>query len=136
MSSKRVEETSILKTPKTYAYLAFVIALSSVLGSLYFSEVLHFLPCVLCWYQRITMYPIVTILIVGILLKDKNLHCYVLPLSIIGALIGLYQNLLVWGVISEALAPCTNGVPCTTLYINWFGFITIPFLSLASFLLI
>ncbi len=114
-------------------YLVWVIALSSLFGSLYFSEVLGFAPCVLCWYQRIAMYPLVLIIPVGILLKDTKLYYYVLPLSIAGMLIGLYQNLLGWGIIREVIAPCAFGVSCTTKYINYFGFITIPFLSLCAF---
>ena len=79
---------------KYILYLAFLQALIATLGSLFFSEILKFPPCVLCWYQRIAMYPLVLILAMGILKKDKNLPLYVLPLSIIGMLIGVYHNLL------------------------------------------
>jgi len=121
---------------KHILYLAWTIALLATLGSLYFSNVLHFTPCVLCWYQRIFMYPLVLIIGIEILRKDKLVHLYVLPLSVIGFLIGLYQNLLVWEIIPEKAAPCTIGVPCTTKFIDYFGFITIPFLSMVAFLLI
>ena len=118
-------------------YLAWLVSFLATFGSLYYSEVAHFLPCLLCWYQRICMYPILVLLTVGIIRKDKvHLPYYILPLSIIGALIAFYQNLLVWGVVNEAVAPCTAGVSCTTKYVNYLGFITIPLLSLAAFVII
>lgn len=118
------------------AYAAWIIALVATLSSLYYSEVRHFLPCALCWYQRILLYPLVLVLPVGILKKDQWLHFYVLPLAIIGGLIALYQNLLVYKVIPESAAPCVAGVSCTVKYVEYFGFITIPFLSLTAFVVI
>lgn len=121
---------------KNILYLAWIQALVATLGSLYASEVLGFPPCILCWYQRIAMYPLVIILPIGIFQKDKNLPFYVIPLATIGGLVALYQNLLSWGVISETLSPCSIGVSCLTKYVEYFGFITIPFLSLLSFVVI
>lgn len=121
---------------KTLLYLSWLTAIISMLGSLYFSEIRHFAPCVLCWWQRIFMYPMVFLIAVGIILKDAKLPYYLLPLSLIGAGFALYQNLLIWGVIAEKLAPCRLGVSCTTEYIQWFGFISIPFLSLLAFIFI
>ncbi len=117
-------------------YFAWSQALAGMLMSLYFSEILKLPPCVLCWYQRIALYPLVAIIPVGILKKDKNLPLYVLPLSIAGMLIALYHNLLYYGVVSESITPCSTGVSCTTKYFELFGFITIPLLSLAAFVLI
>lgn len=117
-------------------YFAFVVSLVATLGSLYFSEVLKLPPCVLCWYQRIFMYPLVAILAVGIMLKDKKVHLYVLPLSIIGLFIALYHNLLYYHIIPESTDPCVTGVSCTIKLIEWFGFLTIPLLSLTSFIVI
>ncbi len=117
-------------------YLLFIIAISATAGSLFFSEVLHFPPCVLCWYQRIFMYPLVFILGVGIYYKEKAIHRYVLPLSIIGTVIAFYHNLLYYKILPESAAPCLLGVSCTTKFIEWFGFITIPFLSFAAFAMI
>lgn len=114
-------------------YAVFVVALFSTLGSLYASEILKLTPCTLCWYQRIAIYPIVAIAVVGILLKDKNLPRYVLPFSIAGLLIAIYHNLLVWNIIPEATAPCVVGIPCNVQELVLFGFITIPFLSLLAF---
>lgn len=121
---------------KNLAQFALLIAAISTLGSLYFSEVLKFPPCVLCWYQRVSMYPLIAILAVGIWKKDKNLPLFVLPLSLIGGGIALYHNLLYYKILPESAAPCTLGISCTTKFIEWFGFITIPFLSLSAFIAI
>lgn len=117
-------------------YIAWLQVLSGMLISLYFSEIMKLSPCVLCWYQRIALYPLVAIIPVGILKKDKNLPLYVLPLSIVGMIIALYHNLLYYGIIPERIAPCTFGISCTTKLIEWFGFITIPMMSLTAFILI
>ena len=114
-------------------YLAFTAALMSALGSLYFSEIAHFPPCVLCWYQRICMYPLVVIFAVGIIKKDTLMKLYAWPLVIVGWLIAVYHNLLYYNVLPEAAAPCRAGISCTTKFIEWFGFLTIPSLSLISF---
>lgn len=82
------------------------------------------------------MYPLVVLIPVGILKKDKVLPYYVLPLSITGMIIGLYHNLLYYSIIPEALAPCQAGVSCTNRLIELFGFITIPLMSLIAFTLI
>jgi disulfide bond formation protein DsbB len=114
-------------------YVAWGVSLLSTLGSLFFSEILHFTPCVLCWYQRICMYPLVFLLTVAIVKKDKLIPYYVLPLSLVGMLIGIYHNLLYYNILPESVAPCRNGVSCTTQLVNYFGFITIPLLSLIAF---
>jgi len=116
-----------------FAFLVSVIAMS---GSLFFSEVWKLPPCVLCWYQRIAMYPLVAIFFVGLVKRDKDVHYYAYPLAIIGWLIAAYHNLLYYNIIPESNAPCVAGVSCTTKFFEWFGFITIPFLSLAGFSLI
>ncbi len=118
------------------AYIAWTIALFSLIGSLYFSEVLGFAPCILCWFQRVAIYPLVLLIPVGILLKDKKLASYILPLSVAGLLVSIYQNLLYYKVIPEAFAPCKIGVSCTTKYVEYFGFLTIPLLSLLSLIAI
>lgn len=121
---------------KYLPYFVFIIALLSTLISLFFSEILKFTPCVLCWYQRIFMYPMVFISAVSIMRKQKDLHYYILPLSIIGFLIGFYQNLLIWHILPEAIAPCTAGVSCVDQPFVLFGFITIPLGSMISFAII
>lgn len=117
-------------------YLAFFVAISAMCGSLFFSEVLHYPPCVLCWYQRICMYPIVGLLAIGIYFKDKFVYRSVLLLSGIGLLISFYHNLLYYKILPESVAPCTAGVSCTTKFIEYFGFVTIPFLSGTAFAII
>jgi disulfide bond formation protein DsbB len=116
-------------------YLVWTIATAGLLGSLYFSEVMHWYPCMLCWWQRIFMYPLVVIFAVGILRKDKNAIYYGLPLSLIGVPVSLYQSLLQWGVIHETIINCTltSSVSCSNAQIDWLGFITIPFLSFVAF---
>lgn len=117
-------------------YLVFAMALLGTGGSLFFSEVLKFPPCVLCWYQRIAMYPLVPILAIGIYTNDKGVGKYVLPFSLTGLLIATYHNLLYYNILPEAAAPCILGVSCTTKQIEWLGFITIPLLSLIGFAII
>src|SRR4051794_16101604 len=107
-----------------------------MLGSLYFSEVRHYLPCDLCWYQRICMYPLVVILAVGLLRQAPDLPYFVLPLSLIGQSIATYHYLLEKTHIFPTPTACQVGVPCLTPWINWAGFITIPFLSMCAFFLI
>ena len=117
-------------------YIAWGTALGSALGSFYFSDILGFAPCILCWYQRICMLPQVLIIGTGMAKKDKNLIFYSLPLAIIGWVISIYHNLLYFKVIPESLSPCVNGVSCTTKFIEYFGFVTIPFLSFVGFTVI
>ncbi|MEK7604933.1 MAG: disulfide bond formation protein B [Patescibacteria group bacterium] len=121
---------------KNSHYFALIVALSAMAGSMFFSEVLQYPPCVLCWYQRVCMYPIVGILALGIYFRDKYVYRSVLLLSGIGMLISLYHNLLYYQVLPEAAAPCRLGVSCTTKFIEYFGFITIPFLSGTAFALV
>ena len=115
-------------------FLCFLIASIATLGSLFFSEVMDFVPCTMCWYQRIFMYPLVLIFLINLLYPDDKVYKYALPLVFIGLMFSVYHNLLMYGIIPEAAVPCTNGIPCSTKYISWFGFITIPFLSMVSFL--
>lgn len=116
-------------------YFIWGIATAGLLGSLYFSEVKNWYPCLLCWWQRIFMYPIVAIFSVAILIKDKKAIYYTLPLSLIGMVLAFYQSLLQWGVIKESVINCTlnSNVSCSTHQIDWLGFITIPFLSFVAF---
>ena len=117
-------------------YVAWIQAVVATMGSLYFSEVMDLVPCVLCWYQRILMYPLVLVLTVGILRRDRGAWMYVLPLSALGLVIAVYHNLLYYGVLPEAAQPCRLGISCTTRQIEWLGFITIPLMSFAAFAVI
>jgi disulfide bond formation protein DsbB len=116
--------------------LVLAISIVATVGSLFFSEVMKLPPCVLCWYQRICMYPLVVISLIGLWKNDKNLPLFILPLSIIGLAISIYHNLLYYKIIPESITPCTTGISCTTKQIELLGFITIPLLSLAAFSLI
>ncbi len=114
-------------------YIAWTIALMSVVTSLYLSDIMGFTPCNLCWYARILMYPLVVIIGVGIIRRERHWVLYAAPLIGAGWLLELYHSLLQWGVIPEAIARCTASVPCTTKYIDLLGFITIPFMGLVAF---
>lgn len=117
-------------------YLAWVVALVATAGSLYFSEVRFFVPCPLCWWQRIFMYPLVVVLGVGVFARDEGVWRYALPLSAIGMATAWYHYLI--QRVPELAPPgvCRGGVPCTVQYIDWFGFITIPFLAGVAFTMI
>jgi len=117
-------------------YIAWLTAVVSMVGSLYFSEILGLAPCSLCWYQRIVMYPLVLIIGLGIIKKDRHFYDYALPLSVIGGAIALYQNLLYYNIVSERLTPCTFGVSCITKYVSFLGFIDIPLLALFASIII
>lgn len=118
---------------KNALYIAFIQSVVALLGSMYFSNVLMFPPCVLCWYQRIGMFPLVAIFAVGIIRKDRLVHLYALPLAIFGWTISFYHNLLYYKIIPDTLAPCSTGVSCTTKFVEYFGFITIPLLAFVAF---
>lgn len=118
---------------KHLLYLAWFQASVATAGSLFFSEVMNLPPCVLCWYQRIAMYPLVLILGISIIRKDGIAKVYGLSLAILGFAIAVYHNLLYYKIIPQSIIPCTSGVSCTSKQIEWLGFITIPFLSLVAF---
>lgn len=116
-------------------WLAFVIALVATLGSLYYSEVAGFIPCRLCWFQRIFMYPLTFITFVGALRRDDYLPGYVLPLSLTGLGISAYHYLMEKGIVA-ASATCAADVPCNLSYVNYLGFITIALMAFTAFTLI
>ncbi|GGJ62210.1 disulfide bond formation protein B [Deinococcus aquiradiocola] len=126
-------------------YLAWVVALVSTMGSLYFSEVRHFVPCVLCWFQRICMYPLVIVLGVAAFRADLAGRVYALPLAVIGWLVALVQNLEGWGVI-RTLKVCGVGQTTVGCDAKWpvFGdsltglsnVVTIPVLAMVAFTLV
>lgn len=117
----------------TILFLCWLLVSVSTTISLFFSYVMEFAPCVLCWYQRICLFPLVIILAVGLFPLDKRVVKYALPLTIAGWLTAAYHTLLYSGIIPENIQPCAQGVSCTEEYINLFGFLTIPMLSLLSF---
>ncbi len=117
-------------------FLAFLVALAATLGSLFYSQVAGYPPCDLCWYQRIAMYPLVVLLAMSLMKKDRSVLDYGLALLIIGALLSLYHNYLYYG--RSALAACTisgSGVSCLAQYVTEFNYVTIPIMALSAFLL-
>ncbi len=125
-----------MENKQVYLYLAWLVSMIATLGSLYFSEIRGFIPCELCWYQRIFMYPLAFILGIATFRSDFTIKKYVLPLSIIGWCISLYHYLVQKVPGFAEIKPCVNGVPCNAQYINWGGFITISFLAFTAFSII
>lgn len=104
-----------------------------MLGSLFLSNVMELPPCSLCWYQRIFMFPLAVVLAIGLFPFDRRVIRYGFALAVPGWLVAGFHQLLVAGVIPRSLEPCTQGVPCSEISIQWLGFITIPTLSLTAF---
>ncbi|MFN8109324.1 MAG: disulfide oxidoreductase [Thermoleophilia bacterium] len=117
-------------------WLAWVVALTATVGSLYFSEGAGFIPCRLCWFQRICMYPLVAVLLVGALLRDRRAIWYALPLPVIGAVISIYHIYIENHPEAELSGCKVGGTSCATKWINEFGYMTIPTLALSAFVLI
>ncbi len=126
------------------AYLGiFVIALTATLGSLFYSEIAHFVPCVLCWYQRIAMYPLVLTSFIAYRHRDVAGAKYMLPAALIGISIALYHYILqivsLFAEIPETFLPCSTvgmTASCTSSHFMTFGYITIPMMSLTAFVMI
>ncbi|MCF6344848.1 MAG: disulfide bond formation protein B [Thiomicrorhabdus sp.] len=116
-----------------FIFGAWLVAALSTLGSLFFSEVMELIPCVLCWYQRIFLFPLAVILLVALFPLDKNVVRYALPIAIIGLLFTVYHVLLFYGLIPETMQPCTQGVSCSDDSMVLFGVLPIPLLSIAAF---
>ncbi|RRR77844.1 MAG: disulfide bond formation protein B [Candidatus Viridilinea halotolerans] len=123
----------------TSRHIALLVAMVATCGSLFFSEVLRWIPCELCWQQRVLMYPLALILLVGIVIDDRRVHFYGLPLALGGVIVSLYHYLEVLKVLPPS--PCLGGVPCSLDYLTpiltgpW-SFIKIPFLALVAFSMI
>lgn len=113
-------------------WLAWLVTATSMFGSLYFSESQHFEPCKLCWYQRIAMYSLVVVLLVGSLRRDRHLAWYAVPLAGIGILISIYHYLIEWYPQLETGA-CSLTAPCTAIWFREFGFVTLSFMAMCGF---
>jgi len=120
-------------TDWTLVFVAWLLAATSTLGALFLSDVMQLAPCSLCWYQRIFMFSLAVILAVALFPLDRGVVRYGLPLAALGWLFAGFHQLLIAGVIPKNLEPCTQGVPCSEVTIQWFGFVTIPTLSLLAF---
>jgi len=117
-------------------WLAFVVAAIATGGSLFFSEIAHFVPCELCWYQRICMYPLSITTLLAALANDERIARYLLPLPLAGAGVAIYHLLVENGVVAQATS-CLISAPggCGVKWINEFGYVTIPTLALTGFAL-
>lgn len=117
-------------------WLAFAVAATTTAGSLYYSEVAHFTPCVLCWYQRICLYPLTAILFVGAMRRDPGVRMYVLPFLVIGPMISGYHFLVERSPsLGEGLS-CSLEAPCAVPWFTELGFVTLAYMCLSAFLLI
>jgi disulfide bond formation protein DsbB len=115
--------------------LAFVVAAVAMAGSLYFSEVASFPPCRLCWYQRIAMYPLVPLLGIAAVRRDRGIAPYAAALAGVGALISAYHVLLErYPSLESSVCEPTN--PCTLIWVRRFGYLTIPAMALSGFAVI
>ena len=115
---------------------AFVVAVTALLGSLYFSQIRHFTPCTLCWAQRIAMYPLTPILGFMLITRNRALAYLVLLGSLLGQGISMYHYLLQKTTLLTAVDTCGGGVPCGLIYIDWWGIVTIPLLAMCAFMLV
>jgi disulfide bond formation protein DsbB len=118
-------------------WAAFLVAAIGTGGSLFFSEIAHFVPCELCWYQRICMYPLSITLLLAALAGEYRIARYLLPLPVVGAAVSVYHLLVENHVVGQSSA-CLASAPggCATKWIDEFGYVTIPTLALSGFLLL
>lgn len=115
------------------APLTLAIAGVAMLGSLYFSESAHFLPCRLCWFQRVAMYPIAAIALIGLIRRDAGARWYILPIAGVGAGISIYHYLIEWGVLNDSETCALFGPSCADVWFEAFGFVTLALMALAGF---
>lgn len=113
-------------------WLAFVVAGTSMGGSLWFSESIGLVPCTLCWYQRIAMYSLAVVLLIAAIRRDRGARWYVIPLAGIGLVISVYHYLIEWNPEWEATS-CSITVPCSTPYFRAFDFVSLSFMALCGF---
>jgi disulfide bond formation protein DsbB len=121
------------ETAWALVFTAWLIATVSTLGALFLSEVMGVQPCALCWYQRVFMFPLVFVLATGLMSPDPKVVRYAFPLVTAGWLLAMFHLMLTRGLIPASASPCTQGIPCSQIEVEWFGFITIQLLSVLSF---
>ncbi|SFA81662.1 disulfide bond formation protein DsbB [Lentibacillus halodurans] len=124
------------KTRETLIMVIWAQALVATLGSLFFSEIMGYVPCELCWIQRILMYPLVIIYGTALIKKDLNIALPGLILSGIGMLVSIYHYFIQKLPALQDAGDACGVVPCNTEYVNYFGFVTIPFLASTAFIII
>jgi len=116
--------------------VAWIVAIVTTLGSLYYSEHAGYLPCELCWFQRILMYPLVIVLGVGWLRRDRKVWMTAAPFVVLGAPLSLYHWLVERVPAFAESSSCSIVAPCTAPYFEKLGFVTLAWMCLSSFLLI
>jgi len=120
---------------KHFLILSFLIALFASIFPLVYSEVANFLPCYLCWWQRIFMFPLVFMFGVALWNKDRKIISYALPLACIGFLLSAYQNFFYYFGQSSNLPCDASGVSCYQKLVSVFGgYISIPMMAITAFL--
>lgn len=119
-----------------YLVLGFIVSLSATLGSLFYSEIMGFAPCVLCWYQRIFMYSQVVLFATAWFAKDGRVAVYSLTLSIVGGAIAAYHYLMQLDLVSAACSVVGYSASCSEYFAMSYGYITIPMMALTAFALL
>lgn len=114
-------------------FAAWLVALAATMGALFIDEVVGQAPCLLCWYQRIAMFPLALILGIGCLREDAGVRRYALPLALAGVGVALWHSLFYLGVIPKAIEPCGQGPSCTSAEMTILGGLPLPMLSLGAF---
>jgi len=122
--------------PSVLLLVAWLAAVVSTGSALFIGEVMGMIPCVLCWYQRIAMFPLALMLGMAFYSEDRRGAVYALPLALVGAAFAGYHSLLVAGLISKTWIPCGAGASCADQKLNFFYGIELPWLSLAAFVAI
>lgn len=117
-------------------WLAWLVAATCTVGSLIYSEYFHFPPCLLCWYQRIAMYPMALLLLVAAVRRDRHVRWYTLPMAAVGAGISTYHYVIEWRPSLQSGACGIGPGSCTTIWFRQFGFVTLPFMALCGFVAI
>ena len=128
-----IKQDPASRTTWSLLFAVWVLVTVATLGSLFFSEIMEVPVCVLCWYQRIALYPLVLILAIGLLPFDPRVLHYTTALTVARWLTAADHVLLVAGVIPESAQPCVQGIPCSETHLSLLGFLNIPTLSLLTF---
>lgn len=115
--------------------LAFAVAATAMLGSLYFSEVAHFVPCTLCWFQRIGIYSLAIVLLVAVIRRDRNIRVYGITLALVGLPISIYHYLVEWYPNLETDV-CSTGLSCSIVWFRSFGYMSLAYMAGSAFALI
>jgi len=135
--NNHLEMNNILpnETPRGWnlIFIMWLIATCGTLTSLFFSEIMQLPVCVLCWYQRIALYPLVLIIPMGLFPYDTKIIRYAVPLVLVGWCFALFHVLVVAGFIPESIQPCVQGIPCSEINFSLFGFLNIPIMSIITF---